>query len=143
MWLSTVFTLTTSCSTPDMTGVDVDARGRLEIIGRRADTIVTGGENVVPSEVEDVLVTHPCVVDAGVYGRADPEWGEAVLATVVLRDGVTVDPEELRAFCAARLARFKVPKAIGFAPSLPRTACGCSAIRATSARCASKRSCAP
>ena len=62
---------------------------RLEIIGRKADTIVTGGENVAPAEVEAALLEHPAVADAAVHPRADPEWGEAVVATVVLRDGAS------------------------------------------------------
>jgi o-succinylbenzoate---CoA ligase len=102
----------------------VDPRGRLEIAGRKADTIISGGENVAPGEIEAVLLEHPAVADAGVHGRADPEWGEAVVASVVLRAGRMVDPAELRAFCATRLARFKVPKAFAFVPRLPRTESG-------------------
>ncbi len=98
--------------------------GRLVIVGRRADTIVSGGENVAPAEVEAVLLEHTAVVDAGVFARADPEWGEAVVARVVVRDGAEVSPEQLRAFCAGRLAGFKVPKEIVFAPELPRTPSG-------------------
>jgi O-succinylbenzoic acid--CoA ligase len=101
-----------------------DRRGRLEIIGRKADTIITGGENVAPAEIEAVLLAHPAVADAGVHGRADAQWGEALVATVVLRDGCAVAAEDLREFCADRLARFKVPKAIEFAPRLPRTESG-------------------
>jgi len=101
-----------------------DDRGRIEIVGRKSDTIVTGGENVSPAEVEAVLLEHPSVADAAVHARADPEWGEAVVATVVLRDGQTADAEALRAFCAAALAGFKVPKAIAFAQRLPRTESG-------------------
>jgi O-succinylbenzoic acid--CoA ligase len=101
-----------------------DERGRLQIIGRKAETIVTGGENVAPAEVEATLLEHPAVADAAVHPRADPEWGEAVVATVVLRNGATAGPEELRAHCAARLAAFKVPKMVQFADRLPRTASG-------------------
>jgi O-succinylbenzoic acid--CoA ligase len=101
----------------------LDDRGRLVVVGRKSDTIVTGGENVAPAEVEAVLLEHPAVADAGVVGRPDPEWGEAVTAIVVARAG-RVDPDELRAFCAARLARFKVPKVIEQASELPRTASG-------------------
>ena len=68
-----------------------DERGRLEIVGRKADTIVTGGENVAPAEVEAVLLEHPSVADAAVFARPDPEWGEAVIAAVVPRDGEPVD----------------------------------------------------
>jgi o-succinylbenzoate---CoA ligase len=101
-----------------------DERGRLRITGRKADTIVSGGENVAPTEVEAALLSHPAIADAAVFGRADPEWGEAIVAHVVLRDGLEADPEELRAHCAAQLARFKVPKAIEYAEELPRTPSG-------------------
>ena len=101
-----------------------DERNRLEIAGRKADTIITGGENVAPTEVEATLLEHPAVADAAVHPRADPEWGEAVIATVVLREGASAPPEELRAHCAARLAAFKVPKAVEFADTLPRTRSG-------------------
>jgi O-succinylbenzoic acid--CoA ligase len=103
----------------------VDARGRLIVAGRKADTIVTGGENVAPAEVEAVLLAHPAVAEAGVFGRPHPEWGEAVSARVVLRPGAAAGSEELRAFCAGRLAGFKVPKAVEVsAEPLPRTASG-------------------
>jgi len=102
----------------------LDDRGRLSITGRKSDTIVTGGENVAPVEVEEVLLEHPAVADAAVHGRADAEWGEAIVATVVLRNGAAVSGDELRAHCASRLARFKVPKSIAFADALPRTASG-------------------
>ena len=65
----------------------LDPAGRLEITGRAADTIVTGGENVAPAEVEAVLLEHPAVADAGVYARPDEQWGEAVVAAVVARAG--------------------------------------------------------
>jgi O-succinylbenzoic acid--CoA ligase len=102
----------------------LDERGRLRIIGRKADTIVTGGENVAPTEVESALLEHPAVADAGVFARADEEWGEAIVATVVLRQGAVVTDQELREHCAERLARFKVPKRIEFAAILPRTVSG-------------------
>jgi O-succinylbenzoic acid--CoA ligase len=102
----------------------LDASGQLSLRGRLSEVIVTGGENVAPVEVEEVLLAHPAVVDAAVYGRPDPEWGEAVIAAVVLRDGLAVEPEELKVHCAQRLARFKVPKQIKFTNALPRTASG-------------------
>jgi O-succinylbenzoic acid--CoA ligase len=101
-----------------------DERGRLVITGRKADTIVTGGENVAPVEVEDVLLEHPAVADAAVFARPDVEWGEAVVASVVVREGGSVAAEELRAFCAERLAGFKVPKAFEFVSGLPRSQTG-------------------
>ncbi|UGS36258.1 AMP-binding protein [Capillimicrobium parvum] len=101
---------------------EIDERGHLHVTGRKADTIITGGENVAPTEVEAVLAGHPAVAEAAVHGRPDPDWGEAVVATVVLRAAATED--ELRAHAAARLAPYKVPKAIAFAEALPRTASG-------------------
>jgi O-succinylbenzoic acid--CoA ligase len=102
----------------------LDERRRLIVVGRKAETIVTGGENVAPAEVEAVLREHPAVADAGVFARPHPEWGEAVTARVVLRPGADAGPDELRAWAGERLARFKVPKAIELADELPRTASG-------------------
>jgi O-succinylbenzoic acid--CoA ligase len=104
-----------------------DDAGRLVVTGRKADTIVSGGENVAPQEVEAVLLAHPAVADVGVHGREDPEWGEAVIATVVVRDGVEADAalaDALREHVGASLARFKVPKQVAFAAELPRTPSG-------------------
>jgi O-succinylbenzoic acid--CoA ligase len=101
-----------------------DERGRLAITGRKADTIVSGGENVAPAEVESVLLEHSSVGDAGVFARPDPEWGEAVIAVIVPRDGESVDPIALKAHCAARLAPFKIPKAFEQRAELPRTPSG-------------------
>jgi O-succinylbenzoic acid--CoA ligase len=100
----------------------LDDRGRLIVHGRKVDTIVSGGENVMPTEVEAALLAHPAVAEAGVFGRPDPEWGEAVTARVVLH--APADPAELREFVAGRLARFKVPKSIEPVDSLPRNAAG-------------------
>lgn len=108
--------------TGDLGALDDD--GDLQVTGRLADTIVTGGENVAPAEVEAVLEAHPAVAEAGVHGRPDDEWGEAVVATVVLRDGMHAGPDDLRAHVRERLAPFKVPKAIAFAGALPRTPSG-------------------
>jgi O-succinylbenzoic acid--CoA ligase len=102
----------------------LDAAGRLTVTGRKADTIVSGGENVAPAEVEAVLAEHPAVSEAVVLGRPHPEWGEAVVAQVVLRPGAHASEAELRRHAAARLAGFKVPKEIAFASALPRTRSG-------------------
>ncbi|MGH2871920.1 MAG: AMP-binding protein, partial [Solirubrobacteraceae bacterium] len=102
----------------------LDAAGRLEISGREADTIVSGGENVSPAEVEAVLLEHPLLLDAAVLGRPDPEWGEAVTALIVLADGQPLDADALRAHCAAALAAFKVPKRFEQVSALPRGATG-------------------
>ena len=112
----------------------IDAEGFLWVEGRRDDVIVTGGENVAPEEVEEVLAAHPDVVEAAVVGRPDPDWQNAVVAVVVARDGGMPEPEELRSWCASRLAPFKVPKSFEVAEELPRT--GSGKLRAR-ARCAS------
>ncbi len=100
----------------------LDEDGRLHVLGRLKELIVTGGENVAPLEVEQVLLGHPAVADAGVAGLPDPEWGEAVTAFVVLRE--PAEQDQLRAWCRERLEPFKVPKAIHAVDRLPRNAGG-------------------
>jgi O-succinylbenzoic acid--CoA ligase len=100
----------------------LDGDGFLYVEGRLDETIVTGGENVMAPEVEDVLRSHPAVSDAAVVGRPDPEWGEVVTAFVVL-DG-EVEDGELLAHCRERLAGYKVPRAIHAIDELPRNAAG-------------------
>jgi O-succinylbenzoic acid--CoA ligase len=102
----------------------IDDEGFLYVEDRLGDVIVTGGENVLPAEVEEVLLRHPAVADAAAVGREDPEWQEAVEAVVVLRDGAEAEAAELREHCAESLARYKVPKRIEFADELPRTPSG-------------------
>ncbi len=102
----------------------IDEEGFLYVEDRIDDMIVTGGENVVPAEVEKVLLRHPEVADAAVVGRDDPEWQQAVTAIVVLEDGSEVSPDELRRHCAESLAGFKVPKRVELAAALPRTPSG-------------------
>ncbi len=102
----------------------VDEEGYLYILDRVKDMIVSGGENVYPNEVENVLFSHPAVGDAAVIGVPDERWGEAVKGIVVLREGQTATEEELREFCRSQLAGFKVPKSIDFVAELPRNATG-------------------
>jgi o-succinylbenzoate---CoA ligase len=103
----------------------LDEHGRLQVTGRKGDTILTGGENVAPAEVEAVLEAHPDVLEAAVVGRPDPRWGEAVTAIVVSRPGRVPDRESLRAHCARALAPHKVPKQVVLTgESLPRTGSG-------------------
>ena len=102
----------------------IDDEGFLYVTDRLGDVIVTGGENVMPAEVEEVLLRHPAVADAAAVGRSDAEWQEAVAAVVVLRDGAEASSDELRAHCSAALAGFKVPKRFEFASELPRTSSG-------------------
>ena len=103
----------------------LDDEGRLMVTGRKSDTIVTGGENVAPAEVEAVLEAHPDVLEAAVVGRPDPRWGEAVTAIVVARPGSVIEGETLRAHCARALAPYKVPQRVELAPEpLARTRSG-------------------
>jgi O-succinylbenzoic acid--CoA ligase len=102
----------------------IDEEGFLYVRDRIDDLIVSGGENVVPAEVEEVLLRHPAVLDAAVVGREDPEWQQAVTAVVVLRGGAAVTPDELRRHCAEALAGYKVPKRVELAAALPRTPSG-------------------
>lgn len=101
-----------------------DAQGRLFIDGRDDDMIVSGGENVFPQEVEELLITHDDVADAAVYGVADREFGQRLAAMVVRKPGATVSEEELGPFVRERLARYKVPREITFVATLPRTSTG-------------------
>ena len=100
----------------------LDANGLLEIDGRIKELIVSGGENVAPLEVENALLAHPAVAEAGVAGVPDPDWGEAVTAFVVL--SAPASEEDLRDWCRARLAPHAVPKAVHTLPALPRNASG-------------------
>jgi O-succinylbenzoic acid--CoA ligase len=101
----------------------LDGSGRLSIEGRRSDLIITGGENVMPEEVESVLASHPDVADVAVLGVADDHWGQRVVAAVVPARG-GVDEVALIAWCRDRLAGYKVPSAFVRIESLPRTASG-------------------
>jgi O-succinylbenzoic acid--CoA ligase len=103
----------------------LDADGFLHVLDRRDDLLVSGGENVVPAEVEAAIEAHPAIAEAGVVGRPDPTWGAVPVAAVVLRPGVpTPSSAELRAFCRARLAPYKVPTTFVVVPALPRTVSG-------------------
>jgi malonyl-CoA/methylmalonyl-CoA synthetase len=102
-----------------------DADGYLRIVGRSKELIITGGLNVYPREVEDVLLQHPAVAEVAVGGLPDPEWGEVVTAWVVPARGASPPPvAELTGFAAERLARFKCPRQVRFVESLPRNALG-------------------
>ncbi len=106
----------------------LDAAARLFVADRRADLVVSGGENVYPAQVEAVIEAHPAVVEAGVAGRPDATWGAVPVAGIVLREGAgdPGDPgdERLRAWCRERLAPYEVPAAFVRLDALPRTAAG-------------------
>jgi acyl-CoA synthetase (AMP-forming)/AMP-acid ligase II len=99
-----------------------DAAGWFYVTGRLKDLIITGGENVSPVEVEEVLRAHPDVADVAVIGTPHPRWGEQVTAVVVRRPGATVDAIALAAFAGTRLAGYKKPRRIEFVAALPRNA---------------------
>jgi O-succinylbenzoic acid--CoA ligase len=102
----------------------LDDAGRLQVLDRRTDLVVTGGENVYPTEVETVLRAHPDVADAAVFGVRDAEWGRCVHAAVVPRAAGVFDEAALRRWCRDRLAGFKTPRTIVMVDALPRTASG-------------------
>jgi fatty-acyl-CoA synthase len=99
-----------------------DGDGFFYITGRMKDLIITGGENVSPLEVEDVLRAHPDVEDVAVIGTPHPKWGEQVTAVIVARAGARLDGDSITAFAAARLSGFKKPRRVEFVESLPRNA---------------------
>lgn len=101
-----------------------DADGFITLVDRKKDMVVTGGENVYPIEVEQVLHRHPDVVDVAVIGVPDQTWGEAVTAIVVRRAGAGATAADLIAFCRAHIAAFKSPKHVEFLDALPRNATG-------------------
>lgn len=101
-----------------------DPGGFLRIIDRTKDMIVSGGFNIYPREIEDVIAQHPAVAQVGVIGVPHPKWGEAVLAVVVMRSGKSVDADTLADRVAAQKGRFQSPKAILFVDALPVTPLG-------------------
>jgi acyl-CoA synthetase (AMP-forming)/AMP-acid ligase II len=98
----------------------LDQEGFLTLLDRSKDLIISGGTNIYPREVEEVLLRHPAVLEAAVVGRPDPEWGEAVVAFVVPRPGQALDAAALDRLCLDQLARFKRPRAYLFEDSLPK-----------------------
>jgi fatty-acyl-CoA synthase len=106
--------------TGDLAAMTAD--GRLRIVGRLKDMIKTGGENVSPEEVEDVVTGHPAVARAAVVGAPDPRWGELVVGFVVPAPGAVIDTEALTAYCRDRLTPFKVPRRWYLLDELPLTA---------------------
>jgi long-chain acyl-CoA synthetase len=102
----------------------LDADGYLYLSDRVKDMIITGGENVYPAEVENVLMSHPDVADVGVIGVPDDTWGESVKAVVVRQAGSDVSAEDLIAYARDRMAHYKVPRTVDWAETLPRTPSG-------------------
>lgn len=102
----------------------MDEEGYVTIVDRKKDMIVTGGENVYSTEVENVLYMHPSILECAVIGVPDPKWGEAVKGIVVLKPGHKATEEEIIRFCKERMAHYKAPKSIDFIEALPRTGSG-------------------
>jgi long-chain acyl-CoA synthetase len=98
----------------------MDAEGFLTVKDRSKDMIISGGSNIYPREIEEVLLTHPAVLEAAVVGRPHAEWGEEVVAFVVARDGASVSADDLDALCLDNIARFKRPKDYRFVAALPK-----------------------
>jgi long-chain acyl-CoA synthetase len=102
----------------------MDADGFIFIVDRKKDMLKTSGFQVWPREIEEVLATHPAVMEAGVAGVAHPTKGEVAHAWVVLKPGQIATAEELRSFCRERLAPYKVPAHVEFRTELPKTMVG-------------------
>ena len=101
-----------------------DERGYIYIVDRKKDMIISGGENIYPREVEEILYQHPFIQEAAVIGIPDTYWVERVHAVVVLREGAGVTPEEIMEFCKKRIARYKAPKSVELVTALPKTPSG-------------------
>lgn len=102
----------------------LDEEGFLYVVARREDLIVSGGENIYPSEVEAVLHAHPAILEAAVIGVPHPQWVQTPVAFVVRRDGNNASADDLSKFCAVKLARYKIPTRFIFVKNLPRNAAG-------------------
>jgi fatty-acyl-CoA synthase len=102
----------------------MDEDGFYYLVDRVKDMYKSGGENVAPTEVERVLITHPDVVDVAVVGIPDPRWGEVGRAFVVARPGTVITLEGLREYCAGRIARYKAPRSLVIVDDLPRNSTG-------------------
>jgi fatty-acyl-CoA synthase len=101
-----------------------DAEGYVRLVDRIKDVIISGGENIYPAEVEDALLEHPDIAECAVFGVPDEKWGEVGRAVIVLKAGRGCEAAALLAHLDGRLARYKVPKSVVFAASLPRSGAG-------------------
>jgi acyl-CoA synthetase (AMP-forming)/AMP-acid ligase II len=101
-----------------------DEKGYLYLVDRKSEMIITGGLNVYPNEVEQVLYQNPAIAEAAVFSVPDEKWGESVAAAVALKAGAKATEEDLIAFCKEKLSRFKVPKQVTFHETLPKNSAG-------------------
>ncbi len=102
----------------------MDEKGYLYLVDRKGDMIISGGFNIYPREIEEVLNHYPAVMEVAVIGVPDEQWGEAVKALIVLKPGMQAREAELIQFCNENLTRFKKPKSIEFVPDLPKNPYG-------------------
>jgi fatty-acyl-CoA synthase len=102
----------------------IDPGGYIRLVDRLSDMYISGGENVYPAEVEDAILEHPGLAECAVFGIPDERWGEAGRAVVVTRPGFSVTAQDVLAHLDGRLARYKIPKSVVFATSLPRSGAG-------------------
>jgi long-chain acyl-CoA synthetase len=102
----------------------MDADGFFQIVDRQKDVVITGGENIYPAEIEEVLYSHPKILEAAVVGVQHPVGGQVVKAFIVLREGQTMDRKEALQYCGEALAKYKVPRLIEFRDALPKSAAG-------------------
>ncbi|HEU4367181.1 MAG TPA: AMP-binding protein [Methylomirabilota bacterium] len=102
----------------------MDGEGFVHVCDRKRDMIISGGVNIYPAEIEDVLHRHPAVEDAAVFGVPDPEWGERVHAALQLRPGTALTAAEVSAFCRTHLADYKAPREVSFHADFPRDTAG-------------------
>jgi fatty-acyl-CoA synthase len=108
--------------TGDIARADED--GYLYIVDREKDLIITGGENVSPTEVEEVLISHPEILKSAVFGLPDTKWGEKIAAAIVVRKGCQLSPEHIQTYLRERIAGYKIPKIIFFLDKLPESSMG-------------------
>jgi acyl-CoA synthetase (AMP-forming)/AMP-acid ligase II len=104
--------------------VRMDEEGFVYVVDRKKDMIISGGENIYPAEIEEVLYTHPGILEAAVIGVPDETWGETVKAVVVPKPGAQLTAEEVIAHCTRHLASYKKPRIVEFVEVLPRNAAG-------------------
>ncbi|WP_088040683.1 AMP-binding protein [Bacillus sp. EAC] len=102
----------------------MDVNGYCKITGRLKDMIIRGGENIYPREIEEFFYSHPDVIDVQVVGVPDQVYGEEVMAWIILKEGVTINPDELRTYCTGKISKHKIPRYIEFVKEYPMTASG-------------------
>src|ERR1700722_4724800 len=102
----------------------LDQQGYCNIVGRVKDTIIRGGENISPREIEEFLYAHPAVLDVAVVGVPCAKFGEEICACIRLKEGAQATPEQVRDFCAGQIAHYKIPRYVVFVDSFPMTVTG-------------------